>query len=188
MNKRSASGIYIALGSNLPFDNNSPAEILNAAILRLAKIGVISVEKSGLWQSPAWPDPSAPAYVNAVIRVETSLSPRELLAVLQQVETEFGRVRAERYASRTLDLDIVDYNGLILEGDGLTLPHPRLQDRAFVLLPLRDIAPEWTHPLTGNSVANLIATLDIDGIAETRKLEALQNTVPQPLAVGRREG
>jgi len=159
MNKRSASGIYIALGSNLPFDNKSPAEILNAAILRLAKIGVISVEKSGLWESPAWPDPSAPAYVNAVIRVETSLSPRELLAVLQQVETEFGRVRAERYASRTLDLDIVDYDGLILDEDGLILPHPRLQDRAFVLLPLRDIAPEWVPPRGRTPLADLIERL-----------------------------
>ena len=162
MNQTPSTGIYVALGSNLEFDNRSPAEILNAAVRRLAEIDVISTDISRLWQSPAWPDPAAPAYVNAVVRVETTPAPRELLAVLQQVETEFGRVRGERYASRTLDLDIVDFEGLVLDEDGLTLPHPRAYQRAFVLLPLREIAPDWVEPRTAKPLAELIDELEPD--------------------------
>jgi len=162
MNQTPTTGIYVALGSNLGFDNRSPAEILNSAISRLAEIYVISTNISSLWQSPAWPDPAAPAYVNAVVRAETSLGPRELLAVLQQVEIEFGRVRGNRYASRTLDLDIVDFEGLVLDEAGLTLPHPRAHQRAFVLMPLREIAPDWVEPRLAKSIVELLDGLERD--------------------------
>ena len=95
-----------------------------------------------------------------MMSVETSLAPNALLARLHAVEAEFGRVRRQVNAPRTLDLDIVDYAGLVsAPGDSPILPHPRLADRAFVLLPLAEIAPGWRHPATGVSITELIAAL-----------------------------
>lgn len=157
-------GIYIALGSNLPFNSMPPQDVLQAALADLLRSGIRVVAVSRFWRSPAWPDPSAPAYVNAVARVETDLQPRGLLQALQAVETKYGRERSVPNASRTLDLDILDYDGLILDEAGLTLPHPRLAGRAFVLLPLRDIAPEWVEPGEGRTLSVLVGNLDPDAV------------------------
>lgn len=158
-------GIYIALGSNLPFNHQPPAGVLRAALASFPGHGIRVAAVSRLYQSPAWPDPAAPAYVNAAARVETEFHPLELLAALQAIETRFGRTRSERNAARTLDLDILDYDGRVEETPGLILPHPRLQDRAFVLLPLRDIAPEWVDPRDGRGLADLLAGIDGKSVA-----------------------
>ena len=163
-------GIYIALGSNLPHQHTPPKQVITDALDELTRRGVRVVATSRLYRSPAWPDPTAPEYVNAVARVETELHPRALLEVLQAVETRFGRQRSVPNASRTLDLDIVDFDGLILDEDGLTLPHPRLADRAFVLLPLRDIAPDWVEPGDGRGLAELIGALRASDVGSTQVL------------------
>jgi 2-amino-4-hydroxy-6-hydroxymethyldihydropteridine diphosphokinase len=150
--------ILIALGANLPSSAGKPAETLRAALKALGSQGVDVHAVSKFYATPAWPDPNDPPYVNAVAHVETALSPPALLATLHNVETVFGRRRSERNAPRTLDLDLLDYEGRIGPGPP-ELPHPRMANRGFVLIPLYDVAPDWRHPVTGRSVQSLIADL-----------------------------
>nr|WP_305889005.1 2-amino-4-hydroxy-6-hydroxymethyldihydropteridine diphosphokinase [Parvularcula maris] len=152
----------IGLGSNKPFLGRSCEEVMRGASAALSSLGT-DVVLSPLYRSPAWPDPSQPPYVNAVARLETALSPEALLTGLQAIEAGFGRVRhddpALRYAPRTLDLDLLALGGEVREGEALSLPHPRLAERDFVLLPLRDVASEWVHPLTGEGAEEMLARL-----------------------------
>lgn len=154
--------ILIALGSNLPFCGQPPADIITCALRALEKIATVAAQ-SRLYDSPAWPDPTDPPYVNAVARIETGLGPEAFLAALHALEAGFGRRRGRPNASRTLDLDLLDYNGLLRQAggpDGLVLPHPRIQDRGFVLAPLAEIAPGWRHPVSGKSAEALMARLN----------------------------
>jgi 2-amino-4-hydroxy-6-hydroxymethyldihydropteridine diphosphokinase len=133
---------------------------------------------SRLWRSPAWP-PGGPPYVNAAAAIRTRLSPDDLLAALHRLEAAFGRERRARWAARTLDLDLLAVDGLVrpdaaTQGrwraldpgrqgreapEGLVLPHPRMQDRAFVLLPMREVAPGWRHPLLGLDAEAMLLAL-----------------------------
>ena len=150
--------ILIALGANVPSPAGQPANTLLAALRELARRGITVEKQSGFYKNPAWPDPRDPPFINAVARVQTELPPAALLALLHEVETQFGRTRHVPNAPRTLDLDLLDYDGAVQSGP-LSLPHPRMQDRAFVLVPLRDVAPDWSHPVTGDTVSELIAAL-----------------------------
>ena len=148
--------ILIALGSNLASQAGPPAATLKGALVRLDQLGVKILSVSSFYETPAWPNPSDPAFVNAVATVHTALQPVELLNLLHGVETEFGRMRSAPNAARTLDIDLLDYDGRVMV-DGVTLPHPRLADRSFVLVPLVEIAPDWTHPITGQNMGELLA-------------------------------
>jgi 2-amino-4-hydroxy-6-hydroxymethyldihydropteridine diphosphokinase len=150
--------ILIALGANLPSAAGSPEQTLRAALASLGARGITVERHSGFYLSEAWPNPADPPFVNAVASVRTSLPPADLLHVLHEVEVEFGRKRAIRNAPRTLDLDLIDYDHRIEHGEP-ELPHPRMETRAFVLVPLRDIAPGWRHPESGRTVDELIAEL-----------------------------
>jgi 2-amino-4-hydroxy-6-hydroxymethyldihydropteridine diphosphokinase len=155
--------ILIALGANLSFLAGTPADTLVSA-LRALDTGNITVEgQSGFYRSAAWPDPADPPFVNAVTEIRTGLSPEALLAQLHQVEAQFGRRRNERNAPRTLDIDLLDYDGLVQQGPP-ELPHPRIAERAFVLIPLRDVAPDWRHPVSGLSISELISRLPVSDI------------------------
>lgn len=150
--------ILIGLGANLPSFAGPPAATLAAALAALADAGIVIERRSPWYRTAPVPAGDQPWYVNGVAAVATSLAPAELLALLHRVEARFGRVRRTLNEARPLDLDILDYNGLVQETVPV-LPHPRLHLRGFVLLPLRDVAPDWRHPVTGQGVAELVARL-----------------------------
>ncbi len=165
--------ILIALGANLPTARHgTPAQALDAALDALSEAGIRTVARSRWYRSAPVPPAAGPWFVNGVVRVETTLPPRPLMARLLAVETGFGRRRGAAGAARPLDLDLLDYHGRIARyaaddgGPALILPHPRLAGRAFVLVPLAEAAPEWRHPVTGAAVASLLAALAPGQIVE----------------------
>lgn len=156
--------IYISLGANIPSKAGSPRETLSAVIAALPSLGVEVMSRSRFYSTPAWPDPAQPRFVNAVVAVRTKLGPLALLRLLLATEKSYGRVRKTRWEPRCLDLDLIDYGGLVLDETELELPHPRLHERAFVLRPLSDVAPGWRHPDTGSEIAEMLENLGEDGI------------------------
>ncbi|MCU9848489.1 2-amino-4-hydroxy-6-hydroxymethyldihydropteridine diphosphokinase [Defluviimonas sp. WL0024] len=176
----------IALGGNEPSPSGDPSETLVSALREIAgRIGPLAAV-SRFFRTPAFPAGSGPDFVNAAAIVETGLAAEEVLAVLHEIEARHGRERLRRWGARTLDLDLLwlgdriapdpetqaAWVGLSPERqraeapDGLILPHPRLQDRGFVLIPLAEIAPGWRHPATGQSVAEMA-----DALPEAEKAE-----------------
>ncbi len=152
--------ILIAAGSNLPFCGVDSQQLVLRAFFAVGRVARIDA-MSPLYHSPAWPDPADPPFVNAVAAVSTGLSAAALLEALHAIEAGFGRRRSLKNAPRTLDLDLIAYHEECREsaGNGLVLPHPRLAERDFVLAPLRDIAPEWRDPRSGETAAALLARL-----------------------------
>ncbi len=181
----------IALGGNLPSDAGPPVETLRAALGLFPSRGVEVRQVSRMYRTPCFPAGAGPDYVNAAARVAHAGKPAEMLKVLHDLEAEFGRARVQRWGQRTLDLDLLAagdtvlpdragfeaWQGLPLEDqmrdapDRLILPHPRLHERAFVLVPLSDVASDWVHPVLGRSVAALLAGLPADAVAEVRALD-----------------
>ena len=153
--------VIVALGGNLALEGQAVQAVLELAAGRLAGEGLRPVRRSRWWRSAAWPDPTEPAFLNGVAIVETALEPREALAALMRIETAFGRRRSLPNAPRTLDLDLIAYGRLILDEPDLVLPHPRASGRLFVMGPLSEIAPDWRHPVTGETAADLAATATV---------------------------
>jgi 2-amino-4-hydroxy-6-hydroxymethyldihydropteridine diphosphokinase len=165
----------IALGANLETEVGSPADSIRAGLEALALEGILCVSVSRFYKTPCFPVGAGPDYVNACAVLRTDLAPEEILAVLHRIEAQMGRVRETRWAGRTLDLDLLFcaqavlpdragwsyWQGMALEEqmrrapEELILPHPRLQDRGFVLVPLADVAPDWQHPVTGRRVVEM---------------------------------
>lgn len=166
--------ILVALGANLSFQNRTPVETLRAAIARLQEAAGIEVEDmSQFYETAPVPAGDQPDFVNAMIRLQTDLTPHNLMRRLLDTEKEFGRSRREQWGARTLDLDLIDFNGCKIDevvGEiALLLPHPRLHQRLFVLLPLLDLAPNWVHPATGKSIDEMIL-----GIGNKQRIEPLK--------------
>jgi 2-amino-4-hydroxy-6-hydroxymethyldihydropteridine diphosphokinase len=159
--------IIIGLGANLPNPVFGPPKAtLDAALSRLGQEGLRIVARSPWYETEPIPRGDQPWFVNGVAAVETALDPGELLQLLLRVEEGFGRVRSVPNAPRTLDLDLLAYDDFVLSGsEPPILPHPRLHERAFVLLPLQDIAPGWIHPRLKLSIADLVASLPEDQVA-----------------------
>ncbi len=155
-----AVSAILALGGNL----GDRYQNIKGAIKALDAVdGVTVTAKSKLVESVALPqeclDDSKPAYLNGVVRIETTLKPKELLAQIRQIETDFGRIRVERWGSRTLDIDIIVFGSVLKSGKQLTLPHPRAFERSFVLVPWASLEPDAILPGHG-SVAKLAAELE----------------------------
>lgn len=146
---------WLSLGSNL----GDPLLQLREALQRLGEdASMTRVEKvSPVYRTKAWGNTEQPDFLNLVTQISTALLPEQLLEQLLQTEREMGRVRTEKWGPRTIDIDILFYNGKIVEHAGLHLPHPRLHLRNFVLIPLHAIAPELVHPVSGKTVTQLLA-------------------------------
>jgi dihydropteroate synthase/2-amino-4-hydroxy-6-hydroxymethyldihydropteridine diphosphokinase len=181
--------ILIALGANLPSAEGAPRETLRRALASLAARGLPIVARSRLFLTEPVPRSSQPWYVNQVVAVRTDRAPEEILGTLLAVERQFGRERGERNAARALDLDLIAYRDLRLDTPELVLPHPRMQERAFVLAPLADIAPEWRHPVLGETAAALLARTDRTGVRalkDTPLLMGVVNVTPDSFSDGGR--
>jgi 2-amino-4-hydroxy-6-hydroxymethyldihydropteridine diphosphokinase len=155
------SQIIIGLGANLPSPAyGAPKATLMAALERFEAVGLHVTARSRWYESEPVPKSDQPNFINGVVRVETDLAPLALMALLQRIEKEFGRTKGVRNAARCIDLDIIAYGDKVTRGDNLPLlPHPRMHERAFVLMPLREIAPRWYHPFLGCTVDQLVDKL-----------------------------
>jgi 2-amino-4-hydroxy-6-hydroxymethyldihydropteridine diphosphokinase len=163
--------ILIGLGANLASHAGPPAITIEAALTEIESLGVTIVARSPFYESEPVPRSDQPWFVNAAARLQTDMAPDELLVRLHKIEHRFGRERRERNEARPLDLDLLDYDGLVRDAPTLRLPHPRLHERAFVLKPLIDVAPDWRHPLLGRTAAELLAALPEEAQQGTRRLD-----------------
>jgi 2-amino-4-hydroxy-6-hydroxymethyldihydropteridine diphosphokinase len=158
--------ILVALGSNITGAWGTPEQTLRHAITVMPDYNIRVLMTSRFLVTVPYGVEDQPDFVNAVMSVATELTPAKLMAALHEIERKAGRKRELRWGPRTLDLDLLDYNGMIVESAGndskLSLPHPGIAERSFVLKPLLDIAPDWTHPITGLTAANMLKALKTD--------------------------
>ena len=185
--------LLISIGSNVSFGEQSSRELVSNAVILLESHGFCQLRCADLYDSPCHPKGAGPDFVNTVVaarwdgaeRGGPADGARAALAALHALESEMGRVRTTRWAPRVIDLDLLDFDGLVLPDpvlwrhwhdlppdrqaretpDRLILPHPRIQDRAFVLVPLADVAPGWRHPVLGLDVAAMRARLPVEDVA-----------------------
>jgi len=151
----------IALGSNL----GNSLETLEGALDALRDAPGITVETYSSWYRTApVGGPSQPDYLNGCALVQTTLEPHDLLATILGIETTFGRVRQVHWGPRTLDLDLLLYGDRIIDTPTLEVPHPRMSQRAFVLMPLAEIAPDWIDPVSGQTIGHLLDRVDQSGV------------------------
>lgn len=151
--------IYLGLGSNL---GDRLANLGAAAAALPTAVEVL--RQSPIYETEPWGYADQPAFLNCVIEAQTLLEPPALLAYLKQIEASLGRTPTFRYGPRCIDLDILFYDDLILETAGLTIPHPRLHERAFVLAPLADLAANLRHPVLGKRVEDLLSEVNQRGV------------------------
>ena len=153
------STIFLSLGSNLGdrFTNLQDA-------IRSLPPNIQALSQSRIYETEPWGYTDQPAFLNLVIKGSTELAPQKVLAFIKEMEVVLGRKETFRFGPRLIDLDILFYDDLVLNSPDLTIPHPRLCERAFVLIPLAEIAPDFTHPVTRKTIRQLASSMDTTGI------------------------
>ncbi len=169
----------LGLGANLSLGDQSIRSTLESALAELASEDILVQKVSRFYATPCFPAGAGPDYVNAAALLATRLSPQDVLSRFHEIEESHGRVRKERWGGRVLDLDLLAWGARVMPDantfrrwqtlpserqkeqapEQLILPHPRLQDRAFVLVPMHDVAPDWQHPVSGRTVTQMLADL-----------------------------
>jgi len=159
---------YLALGSNL----GNKFKNIHIALSELEKNSIRVTNVSSYYFSKSWPNPLMPSFINIVIKIETILTPLELLKICNFIELKLGRVRSKKNDPRTCDIDIIDYDKKVLNINKhkLIVPHPRMTERNFVLLPLFEIARGWIHPKSKISIVNLINSLPIKDLRSIKQM------------------
>ena len=194
------SRALVALGANLPHDGQPPEVAVAAAITVLAEQTGQTVQASRLYRTPAFPPGAGPEFVNAAVALDWEGTPETLLALLHEIEASFGRTREARWEARLMDLDLIALADSVMPDvqtqscwaalpsdraaveipQQLILPHPRLADRSFVLVPLADVAPDWRHPVTGRSVMQMLGDRPPEERAAIRAMDVDPTDLTQP--------
>ncbi len=189
--QESESLCIIAYGSNLPSTLDLTKGPVEVALELLSRESLRIVKKSRQFRTPAFPPGAGPDFVNGAVLCATQMLPEHLLDRLHAIERAVGRTRDKRWEARVIDLDIVDFDGHILPDlqtqkswrnidlvsqmntapEQLVLPHPRVQDRAFVLVPMADISPDWIHPVTGKTLAQMTAAFSPEELSEIKVID-----------------
>ena len=157
----------IALGSNL----GDSLTTLDHSIRVLAETPGINLVNHSSWYRTKPVGPPQPDYLNGCALLQVALSPHKLLATLLEIEQQFGRERKEHWGARTLDLDVILYENLVLDTPDLQIPHPRMRERAFVLVPLAEIAPSWIEPVSGKTIIELLKDVDCSGVSKAELMK-----------------
>ena len=168
MLENQVSKVYLAIGSNLGNKINN----IEVTKFELEKHKIKILKFSSYYLSESWPDKSMPSYVNIIIKIKTSLAPLELLKVCNLIELKLGRVRGKKNSPRTCDIDIIDYDKKIFneKNSQLILPHPRMSERNFVLLPLFEVDKSWEHPKSKINIVNLINSLPVKDLISIKQI------------------
>ena len=158
--------IILGIGSNLSSTFGNRFENINLAVGFLDSYKIKIIKKSNFYETPSYPDIKHPKFINIVIEISTSLSPEDLASVIIFIEEKLERIRKNKNEPRTCDIDIIDYNSQALNfsynNQFFTVPHKKLNFRNFVLYPLKEIAPKWTHPISKESIDVLINNLSMN--------------------------
>lgn len=176
--------VLLAMGANLASFAGVPEVTIKESLRELSDAGIEVLEVSKLYRTPAFPPGSGPDFVNAAVLCRAEKLPAEIIQILHRIEEKFGRERQDRWSARTIDIDLLAVGALVCPDlethkswrslslteqqiqvpDGLILPHPRMQERAFVLRPLADVAPDWEHPILGQTVLEMLEALPNDDL------------------------
>ncbi|NES89224.1 MULTISPECIES: 2-amino-4-hydroxy-6-hydroxymethyldihydropteridine diphosphokinase [Okeania] len=160
--EKQENNVAVALGSNL----GDSLSILENAIQILSKTPGITLNTYSSWYLTKPIGPKQPDYLNGCALLKVELTPQKLLEIILDIEKQFKRVRLVHWGPRTLDLDLILYNDLILDAPNLQIPHPRMRERAFVLVPLAEIAPDWIDPVSGKAIAQLLEEVECSGVSK----------------------
>ena len=162
--------IYLNIGSNLPSKEGCRENNILKAISYLKKLNLKLIEISSFYQTPSYPNNSDPKFINLCVKLKSNLKASELLNEIKKIEKKLGRIRIKKNEPRTCDIDIIDFNSEIIKNDELIAPHPRLHLRNFVIYPLKEIEPNWFHPIFNKNIDIFFQELDKNSHNEITRL------------------